>query len=166
MEGVTPDDQFRQMRRYADRVSVNVRGLRDDRDPDRGRDWFLVTDSAPWDPEWLLQQVEVLGYRQYGDVRERVYDLEFTERRVEWGASAAVYEIVLQTMLSIGLEEGLRRLARVLAAKLRESGSLGDHPLDQDEAVNRARWLVATRYRVGDDALSILSTSRPSALPA
>jgi hypothetical protein len=31
---------------FADRVTVNVRGLPDDGDPDLGRDGFLVTDTA------------------------------------------------------------------------------------------------------------------------
>ena len=159
MDGVTPADQFEQFRRYADRVTVNVRGLGEDRDPDQGHDWFVVTDGAPWDPDWLLRQVEALGYRHYGDEREPVYGLELTERRVEWGASAAVIQVVLQTMLAIGLEEGVRSLARVLAGKLRESGRPDEYSLDEDEAVNRARWLVTARYRVEDGALAVLSTS-------
>ena len=147
------DDESSAGRRFFDRVSVTVSVLKRHDDPEPLEQWFIVADGAAWDVDWLTRQVQEIPLssltRDPAPSPDHYIDIH--ERRHEWGASGALIDIVLGVASGVATNaawDAMKALARLMGQRLRDerNSSRVVQPLDEGEAVSRARWLIEQKY--------------------
>lgn len=145
------DESWRAYRNYADQVVIQIKFLDEtDQVTELDSSWVILTLGANWDQDWLLQQVEAIG--------DNRFYLQTRENRLSWGAEAASLQVILsvgEIAMTAALGAAIDRLATMLSHRLSE-GDAGE-PLAEDEATERARWIIAKRYELDGESLIALS---------
>jgi hypothetical protein len=155
------DETWSAYRNYADQVIVNVRPVESPADEEGDEEFVILSGQAQWNQDWLVREVESLGYVRLNETsREPAYSLSIQERHTSWGADAASYTILLlvaQWALSSGLWDAVKLLGGKIASKALSPGDQPDAPLDEDEAVRRAKVVLYNRYSKPPDLLKLKS---------
>jgi len=148
-----------------DRVSVELRFKASAGADDADEVWWINTYGSAWSRAWLadqLAQLAVIGHQSglSGDV---LFDLDARDRRTEWGASGAVYEVVLtlsENLLSDAMWLVLGALGDRLATRLKEkrAGWSSDEDDLTDQRAREAALAAVQRLRgITRDGLDVRS---------
>lgn len=160
------DPAYRPGKDYFDRVAIVVRFKEWAGAPDNDEAWLIETYGAAWSKDWLTEQVEDLAAAEGGGCCGRgAYFLETRDRKTEWGASGASFEILLtlaENMLSDATWAGLGVLAMHLRSKLKERSEWGvfDEKLTDEDVRETAIRAVVTLQDVEPQQLNVRSVER------
>lgn len=121
----------------------------DESDRTRHEDEALVFYFNDPDDRELRQLVDDIVGPHYDGYAPN-YELDRTERITEWGASAAVVDVVIAVAETMLAPMVAYALGRALPKR-------GRRTLDEAEAIEHARWSVATRYDHAFDELEVVS---------
>ena len=167
------EDRWAEHREYADRTTVQVDLIEDHTSLETSdAKWLVIANGSPGDREWLVREVELLaldGTRR-GQSEPATYLLDTVSRRTSWGADGATLEIVLGIASWAGSSLAWDAL-KAIALKLRERLKGGPVPqsesnLAESEAIERAYWIVAQRYKENQPELDLVycEANGPSAV--
>jgi hypothetical protein len=146
------DERWAEWRDYADSVNVIIEFTQDLTSPVNAESWVLTPKSeAAWSQDWLQRQLVELATEDMS-VGQGLYTLDTRDQKTSWGATGAAYEIVLtllEATLTAATWEGVKYVAKNMAAKIREQTR--EKGWDSDFARGRvddhqAEW--SARYRV------------------
>lgn len=148
------DEAWDAWKDYADTVDVQVRFKSWAGAEDNDERWQLSVDGAAWPKDWLSRQLIELAA---ADAENSCcgtgnYMLTATDRKTEWGASGAAYEVVLtlsDNLLSDATWVALGAVGQRLAARLKkEHGEWPSvtEPLLDEDVRNSATWAVLRAY--------------------
>jgi hypothetical protein len=173
--GFWTPESWRRYRNWADQVWVELHFVEYPSLPSE-EDWLIVSQvGAAWDQDWLVSRVEELGHAPPQQVEgqpprsmgEPLYDMRVQDAKFSWGADAAALEILMdvsKAVLGAAAWEGTRRLARVMAARLRDREEQWTaKPLSEEEAIERVRWMLGKRYSIREEELSLRSVELAAA---
>lgn len=159
------DAAWSSYRSYADRVLVRIKlvGSAAD-DAESIEEWFIESSGAAWEPDWLVRNVEAIPMNAGAgdqDVPAEYY-IEVRERRMNWGAAGAVFDILLGLASWAATSvawDATKSLAGQMYQRLSSANrnELVSRPLTDAEAAERATWLIASNYDEAAAALSIQS---------
>jgi hypothetical protein len=154
---------------YADEVRVAVRfreWLGADGDEDEA--WTIHASGSAWQRDWLTRELTGIAAAGDDDCGGRGnFELEVKTRKIEWGASAAAYELILtlpQALLDAGIGTVVGAVAGQMATKLKPMfGDLDSEPLTEEDAEHGARMAVVLSRSVDADSLQLRSLEVVSA---
>lgn len=151
-------------RDYADNVKVSVRIGDMPVDEYVTEALEVVAPGAAWSRKWLVDQVEDLPAEAVkpGDPPSP-YAIDVIERRHEWGASAATFEILLYlaSAMSGGIVgnaayDAVKVVVKKMTQRLAASGDHGlVEPITEAEARERAEALINSRFREPVESLQL-----------
>ncbi|MDX2968170.1 hypothetical protein PWY87_19585 [Kribbella solani] len=148
--------EWENYRNGADEVTIRLRFVGDQTGAEVVEEWTVIPPGrAVWSQDWLVREVESLGHDP--ETGYPAYLLTVRESKASWGFDVATLQILMDVwkgLLTAVAWEGLKALAKRLATHAREEGHQ-PLTLSEDEAENRARWLVVERYQVPEDALRL-----------
>lgn len=158
MTTVADDTQDRQdgsVAKYFDQVTIALVPVEYPNEENGDEEWVIAT-SGEWAKEWLKEAALSAAVPDAGP-----FVLDTRETDFEWGASGTAYTIILFVSQLVGTSlawDGVKALAR----KLHQQRASMPHPtpmmeLTDEEAVNRAKWLIQQRYREDEFALEVSS---------
>jgi hypothetical protein len=147
---------------YSDGINIDLH-ITDSPELEPNEDWFLqVYGSLEVDQDWLMQQVERLGFgAEYDDsgniVRgQPAYDLSFTSKKVSWGADGAFLFIVMTIASGVignASYDLFKGIGRQIAGKLKHFE--GVMPFGESEAIERAKWITIEKFKVNESDLTL-----------
>lgn len=150
-------EEWDEYKNYADQVWVRLRFLEWAGADDSVEDWVLVVHpGSSWDQDWLLSQIEPLGYQpvQGRALGEPVYFLQVIDNKHNWGADAVTVSILMDIGIGVlggAAWEGIKAVRQRVIEKLAATNDGRAEPLDEQEAVERVRWMLTARFDLQDD---------------
>lgn len=149
------NEEWRAYHNYADEILIQVRVLDEER-KELDTSWVVVAHGSTLDRDWLHQQVEALG--RSPESGDSVFHLDIRESHTSWGGDAASLQMILDIskwVLTAAFGAAINQLMAGMAA--RNSGRNQGPPLDEQEAIERASWFVARRFKLPSDSLALTS---------
>lgn len=152
-------EEWYKYKNYADEVWVQLRLLEWAGAEDSVEEWILTfSPSSEWDQDWLLQRIEPLGYRDISALEqgEPVYDMEVIDRKFSWGADVSTFSILMDVGIGVlggAAWDGIKAVRN----QIKEKNGYSYHRLDEQEAVERAQWILGRRYKLADGQLQLIS---------
>ncbi len=151
-ESLEPADAgWRDWEDYADLVTVELRFKEWPGADDMEEFWVVQSSGAAWSREWLTRRAVEVVTAETGSAS---FLLDARDRRTEWGASAAVFEVVLtvaQDQLSNATWLAIGALAHRMAILRRKSREAPGAPPSEDclddQRVREAAISAVSRFR-------------------
>lgn len=146
--------------RYVDRSRVSIRIGDAPVDDHVNEVWEFDWPGAIPPREWLVPMVESIATSS--EPYPIPYAVDVNDRRTEWGASAAFFEVVLYLAASgiVGNAawDAIKLLGGAVMRKVQEGRpEQATRAVDEREAVERSQWLVAERFKEPADSLELIS---------
>ncbi|OLR89537.1 hypothetical protein [Actinokineospora bangkokensis] len=156
------DEQWAEHRGYADQVQIVVTPMDNPSALEHLEQWIVISHGAAWTPDWLLRKVESIPLSTNSELGSAPYILTSTENRTSWGADSATYEILLGISTWAATSAAwdlLKIVSKEMAVRLKaEHPGMIETDLNEHEAIERTRWLVASRYDTPVDQLQVVET--------
>ncbi|MFI6030399.1 hypothetical protein [Amycolatopsis magusensis] len=143
-------------RDYADKVKISVRVGDMPMDEYVTEALEVIALGAAWPRKWLVDQVEDLPAEAVKPgAPPSPYAIDVIERRHEWGASAANFEILLYLASAMGggivgnaAYDAVKVVVKKMAHRLAASGDHGlAEPITEAEARERTEALINSRFQ-------------------
>ncbi|MFB9690039.1 hypothetical protein [Amycolatopsis plumensis] len=147
-------------RSYADRVVVSIRFASMPVDEYVEVVVEIEAPGAAWHRDWLVGEFESVPQRQ-----ELPYVIKVQEDRHEWGASAAVFTVILYLggaaasgVVGNAAYDALKAVAKDMAGRLRAADTGSAAPLTESEAIERSKVLISARFDEPLGGLELISS--------
>jgi hypothetical protein len=150
-------------------VSVELRFVSDDPTRPAVEVWLLSASLGGSGRNWLIERVKALGLAQptsvegqpADDAGEPFYVLRVREPGPVAGPSPGTVQILVDlsvSLLSAAAWDGIKALRKDIARRVRDRDDMSAaQPLTEQEAIERARWNLSTRYHVSGSDLRLHS---------
>lgn len=149
-EGFWTPESWRAWSDYADDVEVELKFIEDLTQADNPREtWsFSFGPEYDWDKEWLERSLaELAAADQHSCCGHGNYTLDSRAQRTEWGASGAVYEIVMAVSTGI-LSTALWEAFKAIANKASERAAV-NRLMSTEDAIEHSKRRVQIRRGTG-----------------
>ena len=153
-------EEWYKYKNYADEVWVQLQFIEPRGAKDLPvEDWILTfSPSTEWDQDWLLQRIEPLGYMDTpgSEQGQPVYVMQVIDRKVNWGADASTFSVLMD--IGIGVLGGAAWDGiKVIHNQIKKNNEYSAEPLDEQEAIERVRWMLCRRYKITEEQLQLES---------
>lgn len=151
-------EEWDKYKNYADQVWVQLRFLEWAGADDSVEDWVLVLHpGSSWDQDWFLRQIEPLGYQPVPGhpLGQPTYSMRVIDNKHNWGADAVTVSILMDIGIGVlggAAWEGIKAVRRQVIERLTAVEGVRAEPLDEQEAVERVRWMLNARFDLRNDA--------------
>lgn len=157
-------EEWLKHKNYADHVWVQLRFLQWAGADESVEDWVLsFNPGAEFDQDWLLRHIEPLGYQEPNPdgyhIGQPVYSMEIIDRKFSWGADASTLSILMDVGIGVlggAAWDGIKAIRAQVAEKMRQD-AFAVQPLGEQEAVERARWMLGRKYELREEQLTLVA---------